>query len=58
MFCNFVYNLDDYTFISHPRLLKMGGGVGMYVDTNFKYTTGLELPTSPLVRTLVKITAN
>ena len=38
MFCNFFLNLNDYNFISQPRLLKMGGGVGMYVDTDFKYT--------------------
>ena len=34
---NIFYNLPDYSFISQPRKVKRGGGVGLYVLNKYSY---------------------
>jgi len=37
------YNIPGYNFVSHPRLDKVGGGVGFYISNKFNYTIKNEL---------------
>jgi len=38
-----VYSIPGYNFISHPRIGKSGGGVGIYLNNSFVYKCRLDL---------------